>query len=151
MNNLIKICCICSHGGHLHELTRAVSNVKGDKYWVTYKTPHTSLLLKGQKHHFIIDPVTSKWKFIVNGFQSLIHLVKERPGVVISTGAGMTLPTMLLAKFLFRSKIIFIESAASVTEPTKTGRFIYPKSDLFLIQWETLRKSYPNAIYTGLL
>lgn len=151
MNRRIKICCISSHGGHLHELTRAVRNVKGEKYWVTHKTPHTSALLAYSKHHFIIDPVTSKWKFILNGFQSLIHLMKERPSVVISTGAGMTVPTMLLAKYIFRTKIIFIESAAAVVEPTKTGKFIYPKADLFLIQWESLKEFYPKATYTGLL
>ena len=115
----IKICCISSHGGHLHELTRAVRNVRGEKYWVTYKTPHTSALLADRKHYFIIDPVTSIWKFIINGLQSLIHMVKERPSVIISTGAGMTVPTMILAKYLFRSKIIFIESAAAVVEQKK--------------------------------
>lgn len=151
MRNRIKICCISSHGGHLHELTRAVRNVKGEKYWVTHKTPHTSALLVDSKHHFIVDPVRSKCKFILNVLQSLIHLMKERPSVVISTGAGMTVPTMLLAKYLFRAKIIFIESAAAVIEPTKTGRFIYPKADLFLIQWESLKSFYPDAIYTGLL
>lgn len=148
---MTKICCISSHGGHLHELTRAVRNVKGEKYWVTYKTAHTSAILVDKKHYFIIDPVTSKWKFLINGFQSLKHLIRERPNYVISTGAGMSVPTMLMAKYILRAKIIFIESAAALVEPTKTGKFIYPMSDLFLIQWESLRNFYPNAIYTGLL
>jgi len=151
MKKDIKICCISSHGGHLHELTQAIKGVHGDMYWVTYKTKHTAMVLKDKPHYFIIDPVTNKFKFVLNGFQSLWHLLKERPDVIISTGAGMAYPTLMLGKYLLRSKIIYVESAAAVTEPSKTGISIYKHADLFLIQWESLRSFYPNAKYTGLL
>ena len=120
-------------------------------YWVTYKTKHTQMVMekKGRRHYFIIDPVTSKPLFVWNALQSLWHLLKERPNVVISTGAGMAYPTMILAKTLLRAKIVYIESAAAVTEATRTGKMIYEKSDMFLIQWDSLRNTYPKAIYTG--
>ena len=120
-------------------------------YWVTFKTKHTDTLLKDKPHYFIIDPVTSKFKFIINAFQSLCHILKERPKVIISTGAGMAIPTMLLGKFLLKSRIIYVESAAAVIEPSRTGRFMYKYADLFLIQWETLKEFYPNAKYVGIL
>ena len=146
-----KICCISSHGGHLHELMQATRGVEGDKYWVTFSTPHTRKLLADKPHHFVIDPVVSKPKFILNALQSLYHLIGERPGVVISTGAGIAVPTMLLAKWMLKAKIIYVESAAAVVEPSRTGRFMYPRADLFLIQWESLREFYSNAKYTGVL
>lgn len=151
MKDKKKICCICSHGGHLHELTEAVKGVEGDLYWVTYKTKHTASELADRKHYFVIDPHTSKPMFIVNAFQSIWHLLRERPDVVISTGAGIAIPTMIIAKYLLRSKIIYVESAACVVKPSKTGGFIYKYADLFLIQWEDLKKYYPKAAYTGVL
>ena len=148
----MKICCISSHGGHLHELESALKNVnQSNMYWVTYKTKHTQMLMndKGRKHYFIIDPVTSKPLFLINAIQSLVHLIIERPDVVISTGAGMAFPTIYFAKKLFGKRIIFIESAAAVLSPSKTGKWVYPISDLFLVQWKELLNEFPNAIYTG--
>lgn len=152
MKRNLKICCISSHGGHLHELEEAVKDVDQSKmYWVTYKTKHTRMVMetKHRKHYFIIDPVTSKPLFLVNAFQALWHLMIERPNVVISTGAGMAFPTLFFAKKLLKAKIIYIESAAAVEKATKTAKIMYPISDLFLIQWEGLKKEFPNAIYTG--
>lgn len=152
MKKDLKICCISSHGGHLHELEEALKDVDQSRmYWVTFKTKHTKMVMesKHRKHYFIIDPVTSKLLFLVNALQSLWHLLIERPHVVISTGAGMTFPTLFFAKKLLKSKIIYIESAAAVVEATKTAKMMYPMSDLFLIQWEGLKNEFPNAIYTG--
>lgn len=152
MRKDLRICCISSHGGHLHELEEALKNVdQKNMYWVTYKTKHTLMVMKSKhrKCYFIIDPVTNKFLFFVNALQSLWHLLIEKPNVVISTGAGMTFPTLFFAKKLLKAKIIYIESAAAVVEATKTAKRVYPMSDLFLIQWEELKKEFPNAIYTG--
>lgn len=150
-NKQKKICCISSHGGHLHELMEATKGVEGNMYWVTKKTTHTAKMLADKTHYFVIDPHTSKPMFLVNALQSVWHLVKERPQVIISTGAGMAVPTLMMAKYILHSKIIYVESAACVVEPSKTGSFMYKYADLFLIQWEGLKQFYPNAIYTGVL
>lgn len=147
----LKICLICSHGGHLRELLDATEDVPGAKYYVTRKTAHTQQLVKDERHYFVIDPHTSFFKYLLNVFQSLLHIFKERPKAVISTGAGIAIPTIVTCKYLLRAKIIFIESAANVTTPSKTGRFVYKYADLFLIQWPALKNSYPKATYVGLL
>lgn len=147
----IKICLISSHGGHLHELTQATIGVAGEKYWITFRTKHTEKLLKNVKHYFIIDPHVTKWKYLINTWQSFNHLLKERPQVIISTGAGIAIPTIMLGKFLFGCKIVFVESAAAVIDPTATGKFVYKWSNLFLIQWPGLKEYFPKAVYIGLL
>lgn len=146
-----KIYCISSHGGHLHEILEAVKGVEGDFCWCTHKTEATKASFKGIRHHFIIDPCTSKFKFGLNALQALWYLILERPDVVISTGAGIAIPTMLFAKWFFRSKLIFVESAANVTDPSRTGRFMYKYCDLFLVQWKEMVKYYPKAKYVGIL
>jgi len=150
MSKEIKICLISSHGGHLRELLDATENVIGNKYYVTYKTKHTKGLLKEYPHYFIIDPYKSLIKYFINTIQSFYHILKEKPDIVISTGAGIAVPTILICKYLLGSKIIFIESAANVVNPSRTGIFIYKHTDLFLIQWESMQKFYPKAIFVGL-
>jgi beta-1,4-N-acetylglucosaminyltransferase len=146
----LRICLISSHGGHLHELINATENVRGMKYFVTYRTSHTIQLLAEETRYFVIDPHLSRWKYLVNAFQSLKHIFFERPDVVISTGAGIAIPTMLICKMILGSKIIFIESAACVEKASKTGSFVYKYADLFLVQWPEMQRSYDKAVYVGL-
>ncbi len=150
-NKKIKICLISSHGGHFREIHDATKNVIGNKYYITYKTKHTVETLRTCRHYFIIDPHKSFFKCIINTLQSFFHIFREKPNVVISTGAGIAIPTILICKYLLNSKIIFIESAANVINPSKTGSLIYKYSDLFLIQWSTLKQFYPKAKYVGLI
>ena len=88
------------------------------------------------------------FKMIYNGIKSLKIFIKERPDIVISTGALATIPMCLFAK-LFRKKIVFIESFAKVNSPTLTGKLLYKFADQFYVQWEDMIKVYPNAIYKG--
>lgn len=147
----MKICCISSHGGHLHEMMGAMDGIEGNIVWITQKTKASQATLAGKSHHFILDPNVSKIKFAINAIQALWYLVLERPKVIVSTGSGIALPMMLFGKFLFGAKLVFVESAAMVVQPSRTGRAIYKYCDLFLIQWETLREFYPNAKYVGIL
>lgn len=81
---------------------------------------------------------------------SLYIAVVERPDVVISTGAGVTVFFCIFAKF-FGAKLIFLESMAKVVKPTWTARLLYPFADLFLVQWPTLLKFFPKAKFLGRL
>lgn len=87
-------------------------------------------------------------RMIGNSFQSLCVFIKERPDVVITTGVLAMIPICLLAK-LFRKKLIYIESFAKVTTPTETGKLMYKFADQFYVQWPSMKKVYPNAIYLG--
>lgn len=151
MKKDLKICCISSHGGHLHELEGAMEGIEGNIVWITQKTKASQATLDGKPHHFILDPNVSKIKFAINSIQALWYLIIEHPKVIISTGSGIALPMMLFGKYLFNSKLVFIESAAMVVQPSKTGRAIYKHCDLFLIQWESLKKFYPKALFVGIL
>jgi len=151
MIHKIKICLISSHGGHLRELLDVTKNVVGDKYYVTHKTLHTTDRLRIYPHYFVLDPHNSLLKYIINTFQSIYHILKEKPKVVISTGSGIAVPSILISKYALNSKIIFIESAANVITPSKTALFVYKYSDLFLIQWPSLKKTFPKAICIGLV
>ncbi|MBE6049615.1 MAG: polysaccharide biosynthesis protein [Clostridium sp.] len=124
---------------------------KYESFVVTEKTRYSSSI-KGRKTYLLRQVNRKEALFIynitVNFFKSLWIFLKERPDIVISTGALAVVPMCIIAK-IFRKKIIFIESFAKVTSPTMTGKFIYKFADQFYIQWEELRSIYKNAIYKG--
>lgn len=84
-------------------------------------------------------------------FSSLKFLRKNKPDVVISTGAISTFPVCWLQKKIFKKKVIFIESFAKRTSGTKTGKLVYRFADHFIVQWEEMKKVYPDAIYGGMI
>ncbi|OJG52425.1 hypothetical protein RV06_GL000996 [Enterococcus haemoperoxidus] len=87
-------------------------------------------------------------KFLWNSILSIRIFFKEKPDIIISTGALSVIPTYLIGK-IFGKKLIFIESFAKVSSPTLTGKLLYKFCDIFIIQWEELKKFYPNAICLG--
>jgi UDP-N-acetylglucosamine:LPS N-acetylglucosamine transferase len=142
----IKVLAISSGGGHLTELTHIINalNLQCDITYVTCKNDHTKSTLKGKKHSFIIDPHVSKIKYLINALNSLVIYLKIMPNVIISTGAGIAIPMILIGKLL-GSKIIFIETGARIATASNTGKFIYKYSDLFIVQYEEQLKIYSGA------
>ncbi len=75
---------------------------------------------------------------------------KEKPDIIVSTGTIIFLPFVLLAKLTCK-KIIYIETFSRIYDRTKTGALVYKYADLFIVQWESMREVYPNAVYGGSL
>ena len=83
-----------------------------------------------------------------NLFLSVGFFIKEKPDIVICTGVLAMIPMCLIAK-LCGKKLIYIESFAKVTTATETGKLMYHFADQFYVQWESMLKIYPKAIYLG--
>lgn len=152
LNKLLsdRVVGVSSGGGHLKELLDAIPSYNSLKqHYITFRNGHTENFLKNKEHSFIIDPHVSKFKYLINFFQSLVLYLKLRPKVIVSTGAGIAIPFLLLG-FFFGSKIIFIESGARISNPSKTGQFLYRYSDLFIVQYAPLQKIYPKSILASL-
>lgn len=149
-----KICLACSAGGHLRELQLAIGTIPDDYhcYWLTLKTTSTIAFMKGKEHVFLTNFQPSKiWTLLQNSIQALFWVLIKRPNVIITTGAGVTVPTVFFSKKILGTKIIFINSAADVTTPSRTPVWIEKYADLFLVQWEELLKVFPHATCCGVL
>jgi UDP-N-acetylglucosamine transferase subunit ALG13 len=70
---------------------------------------------------------------------------KERPDVIISTGAGAVFFVLLWARIL-GARVIAIESFARFERPSLFGRLSAPLAHHFIVQSGTLKAFYPNAI-----
>ncbi|WP_063254843.1 PssD/Cps14F family polysaccharide biosynthesis glycosyltransferase [Neobacillus niacini] len=153
-NKAKKVFFVSSSGGHLAQL-KHLSKFIMNKYtisWVIEKNLSTQDL-ENEERVFFLKHQDRRMKgflfvFIYNILKSLMILIKVRPDIVITTGAGAVIPICYMAKLL-GSKIVFIESYAKINSPTLTGRFIYKIADEFYVQWEELLHYYPEAKFRG--
>lgn len=151
-----RVMFISSTGGHLVELLQLeMMFTKYDYCIITEKTKSNlylkekygdriKFLIYGTKHHFITYP----FKLITNCFISLFYYLKFRPDYIITTGVHTAGPMCCLGKIL-GSKIVYIETFANMVTKTSTGKLLYPISDKFIVQWESMRKLYPDAEFGG--
>lgn len=135
----MKIALACSAGGHLTEIRQLERAYKGfEHFFVTFRREDSAEL---KNAYFLTDPKRSPLKIVKNVAQSIRAFLRERPDVVITTGAGVVVAFCFLSK-LFGKKVIYIESFCRVEEPSLTGRMLYWIADLFLVQWEELLEKY---------
>ena len=152
MSDKKKICFAASSGGHFEQIVMLKPLM--EKYpscVVTEKTQY-KLEIKDQQMYYL-HQVNRKEKscffwLIMNTFQSIYILWKEKPDVVITTGVLAMIPLSLMAK-LFGKKLIYIESFAKITSPTETGKLLYHFADQFFVQWDSMMQFYPEAICLG--
>jgi UDP-N-acetylglucosamine:LPS N-acetylglucosamine transferase len=154
-----KVLFIASTGGHLEELMQLKPMFdKYDYYIITEKTK-SNLSLKNKfpgKVNFLVygsyttlaRKISYPFKLMYNTIKSFILYLKIRPKYIISTGAHTSGP-MCLIGHIFGSKIIYIETFANSESKSRTGSIVYKFADLFIVQWESMLKLYPNAIYGG--
>jgi UDP-N-acetylglucosamine transferase subunit ALG13 len=148
-----KLCLACSGGGHLRQLLLLAEFYQGlDHYFVTQRTPLGESASKDHRIHFVEDVALGllkksprAWRaWFVNLFQSIRILWRERPDVILSSGAGTALNTILLGR-LFGARTIFLETFAHTQTPSLTGRIAARFVQAHLVQWEALLTHFPKA------
>lgn len=145
-----KLCLVGSSGGHLSQLF-ALSDFWQDysRFWVTFKKEDAVSLLKEEIVYWCYYPTNRNIKNLFrNTMLAIKILIKERPNLILSTGAASAVPFFWIGKLL-GAKTIFVEVYDRINQPTLTGKLVYPVSDLFLVQWDELTKYYPKAENIG--
>lgn len=145
-----RTCLAYSPGGHLSELLRATAGITfADCFHVTFRSGRAPDPAGGRVY-YVCHPRRSAWRTVVNAVQALAILLRERPRVVVSTGADVAVPVVVLGKLL-GARTVFVETGGTV-EPSLAGRLCYPFSDLFVVQWPEKLRSFPRAVLAeGLL
>lgn len=144
----MKIALVCSHGGHLVEILQLTEAVDGhDIFYITYRAETT----KGLSNAYLLEhPGMNPLRLLWFAVRVVWILAKERPGLVLSTGAEIAILPFYIAKFLFGAKLIYVECSSQVVNPSRTGRIVSPVTDLFLVQWQSLVPKYNSkAEYRG--
>ena len=142
----LKICLVGSSGGHLTHLYMLKPFWKDkNRFWVTFDKEDARSLLKDEKVYPCYFPTNRNIKNLIrNTFLAIRVLKKEKPDLIISSGAAVAVPFFYFGK-LFGT----IEVFDRINKPTLTGKLVYPVTDRFIVQWEEMKKVYPKAINFG--
>lgn len=146
----MKICLVGSSGGHLAQLYMLKKWwEKNDRFWVTFNKEDSRSILKDEKKYWCYYPTNRNIKNLIkNAFLAIKILFKERPDIIISTGAAPAIPFFYIGK-LFGAKLIYIEVYDRIDLPTLTGKIVYPIVDEFILQWEEQKRFYPKGTVIG--
>lgn len=145
-----KVLLVASAGGHLTQLLALRGFWEGRRRrWVTFDKPDAQAALVGEKVTWAFHPTTrNPWNAIRNTFLAVWDLLRDRPRLIVSSGAAVAVPYFLVARVL-RIRTVYIEVIDRIDSPTLSGRICYRLADAFCVQWEQQLELYPDAVVIG--
>ncbi len=146
----LHVMLVSSTGGHLTQLwALAPWWDQHRRTWVTHDKADARSLLADEHVVWAHHPTT---RHVPNLLRNLVlalrTLRRERPDVVVSTGAGVAVPFFVAARLL-RIRTCFIETYDRIDSRSMTGVLLRPFTDLLLLQWEEQMTMYPEGRLVG--
>ncbi|WP_316251133.1 beta-1,4-glucuronosyltransferase WelK [Sphingomonas sp. JC676] len=151
----LKMCLAASGGGHLRQILDLEAIWKQhDYFFVTEDTAlGRSFAEKYEVHlvdHYALGQARLGHPFKMLGhafrnfFQSIGIVLRKRPDIVITTGAGAVFFVALFARFL-GAKVVQIESFARFDFPSAFGKMMAPFATIKIVQSPALKEHWPDA------
>ncbi len=141
---------VSTQGGHLAHLVAMRAWWEAhDRLWVCPDTPDVLDRLAGERVVRSYSPTTRNLPNLIrNSALALRLLLRERPSLLVSAGAGVAVP-FFIAAWLLRIPTVFIEVYDRVDTPTMTGRLCGPFTTKRIVQWQSQLEFYPDASLVG--
>ena len=146
----IKVCLVGSAGGHLNHLymLKPFWDDK-ERFWATFDKEDSRSLLRDEKVYHVYYPSNRSLKaLIINTSRAIRILRAERPDLIISAGAAPAVPFFYIGKHM-GAKLVYIETFDRFDTRSLTGKLCYKVADLFIVQWDEMKKFYPKAVNLG--
>ncbi len=146
----LRVCLAASAGGHLSQLLSL------EPVWKDYEVVCVSTgqivrdKLETMGKTYIVGECNREHPFKTIGvmWRCLRIILREKPDVVISTGAAVGCVLCFLGKLL-GAKIVWVDSITNVERLSLSGRMVRYIADLFLVQWPDLAEQYKGVEYVG--
>ena len=148
--NKLRICLAASSGGHLTELLTLSDCWRQHEVFYVTTVPVTGGALRKSGAVYVVGECNRQHPMrVLRVFWRCLKVIfKERPEVVISTGAAAGCMVCFLARAL-GAKIIWIDSITNVERISLSGRMVRHIAGLFLVQWPELAAKYRRVEYVG--
>lgn len=148
----MKIALVASSGGHLAQLlVLRPWWEEHERLWVTFDTPDAIQSLADERVVWCHHPTNRNLPNLLrNTVLAVRVLLRERPEIIVSTGAAVAVPFFIVGRIL-GAKTIFIEVVDRVDSATLTGRLVRPFTHRMLVQWPEQRRLYRGARLIGRL
>ncbi|MET8091040.1 UDP-N-acetylglucosamine--LPS N-acetylglucosamine transferase [Micromonospora sp. NPDC005220] len=139
-----------SSGGHLAQLLALRPWYETwRRCWITFDTPEAVSQLAGEEMVPAYHPTTRDVPNLMrNTVLAWRVLRSRRVAAVVTTGAGVAVPFVLLA-WLWRVPTVYIEVYDRIDTATVTARLCRPFLSAMLVQWDEQRRQYPEATVVG--
>jgi beta-1,4-N-acetylglucosaminyltransferase len=138
------ILIICSPGGHLSEALDLFFDLPyKKKYIISDKNKFNS-----SDNYIGIINSERDLKIIIQFFYAIYFFYKEKPKIIISTGAGVCVPFFILSK-IFNIPSIYIESPTRITTPSMSAKIIQYLATKLYVRSPLLLKKLKNSIYVN--
>jgi beta-1,4-N-acetylglucosaminyltransferase len=142
----MKILLVCSSGGHFKALNQLQPFwEQHQRCWVTFRTTTTQTALQDEQVYWAFSPTNRNIPNLIRNLILAWRVVRqERPQVIITTGAGVAVPFIIVSK-LMGSQTIFVESITRIQQLSLSARLVLPFLDVLYVQWPQLKTLYPQA------
>jgi UDP-N-acetylglucosamine:LPS N-acetylglucosamine transferase len=135
----LKVLAVASGGGHWVQLRKLAAAL--DAHDVAYVTVNADYREEVPRGRFYVVEDASMWsklKLLKLALQMLYVVLKERPDVILSTGAAPGYFALVWGKVLLRSRTAWVDSIANAEKLSSSGKQAGRFADLWLTQWEQL-------------
>jgi len=146
----LRICLVASAGGHASQLLELSESWRGIHTFCITTT--SAVREKFSKYGRVYIAGECNREHLLRVILVLLRcariVFRERPDVVISTGAAVGCIACYLGKLL-GARVIWVDSITNVERLSLSGRLVRYIADLFLVQWPELAEHYRNVEYVG--
>jgi beta-1,4-N-acetylglucosaminyltransferase len=148
----MKLLLVSTSGGHFATM-RSLKSFWSlhRKVWVCDRKADTEILSENDQDQVYWLPYQGPRDYLAlirNIPMTFRVLWKERPDVVMSTGASIAINFCIISKLL-GIRYIYIESISRSQSLSMTGHLVYWLCDDFYVQWPQLCDKYRKARFRG--
>jgi UDP-N-acetylglucosamine:LPS N-acetylglucosamine transferase len=145
-----RVALVCSSGGHLSQLLVLEPWwSRQDRFWVTFDKPDARHALEGERAFWCHQPTNRNIPNLLRNLVLAFRILRrERPRLIVSTGAGPAVPFFWAGKLL-GARTIFVEIIDPIERPSLTGRLLRPVADRYLVQSPAQVGHAPSAELIG--
>ena len=148
MRKKLKVFAVASIGGHWVQLLR-IAKALEKEFDVVYMSTHEKCATMGEARVYYSMNDFSRWDFY-KMFPELLHSIyiicKEKPSIVITTGAAPGLVCLFAAK-ICGIRTVWIDSIANVEHISFSGRIASKFASRIYTQWPSLAGN--KVIFAG--
>jgi UDP-N-acetylglucosamine:LPS N-acetylglucosamine transferase len=139
-NRRNKVLAVASSGGHWTQLLRIVPALTS--FEIVFVTVLQSCRSQVPENRFYLVNDANRWnklRLITLAVRVAWIIGKERPDVVVSTGAAPGYFALLFGR-LFGARTIWIDSITNLERMSMSGSLVGRHADLWLTQWPHLAR-----------
>lgn len=121
-----EVAIVASPGGHVDEAFEIAARFapRSGRFWITARTPQTEALLAGERVDWVPEVRSREGLRATLSLGRAFRILRDRrPQHLVSTGAALSVPYMVVARAL-RVPVTYVESATRLSAPSQTGRIM---------------------------